>query len=105
MNGVPITIVGVAAEGFEGADAVIRPISGFPCRTAWARTRGSNPPEDSFKIYRENETWWCLRMLGRLAPGETKAQAVAQLQATFQTAAYVSLGYLFSAQSEILCGT
>src|SRR5258708_26471733 len=31
-------------------------------------------------------------MLGRLAPGVTKAQAVAQLQSTFQTAAYVGLG-------------
>src|SRR5713226_9859963 len=45
-----------------------------------------------FATYRENATWWCLRMLGRLAPGVTKAQAVAQLQSTFQTAAYVGLG-------------
>lgn len=31
-------------------------------------------------------------MLGRLAPGVTKAQAVAQLQSTFQAAAYTGLG-------------
>jgi predicted permease len=33
-----------------------------------------------------------MRMLGRLAPGVSQAQAVAQLQSTFQTAAYIGLG-------------
>jgi len=40
----------------------------------------------------QHQTWWCLRLIGRLAPGVTKAQAVAQLQPVFQTAAYVGLG-------------
>src|SRR5580704_4027536 len=39
-----------------------------------------------------NPTWWCLRLIGLLSPGVTKAQAVAQLQTVFQPAAYVGLG-------------
>jgi predicted permease len=91
VNGVPITIVGVAAEGFEGADAGHSTDFWIPLQNRMELNAWGNPPEDG-KIYRENETWWCLRMLGRLAPGVTKAQAVAQLQSTFQTAAYVGLG-------------
>ena len=34
VNGVPMTIVGVAAQGFEGVEAAGRPISGFRCRAA-----------------------------------------------------------------------
>jgi predicted permease len=91
VNGVPLAIVGIAAEGFEGVEAGRStdfwiPLQGRAELNAWG-----NPPEGG-KTYRENATWWCLRMLGRLAPGVTKAQAVAQLQSTFQTAAYVGLG-------------
>ena len=91
VNGVPLTMVGIAAEGFEGVEAGSStdfwiPLQGRAELNAWG-----NPLEDG-KTYRENATWWCLRMLGRLAPGVTKAQAVAQLQSTFQTAAYVGLG-------------
>ena len=91
VNGVPLTIVGIAAEGFEGMEAGSStdfwiPLQGRAELNAWG-----NPLEDG-KTYRENATWWCLRMLGRLAPGVTKAQAVAQLQSTFQTAAYIGLG-------------
>src|ERR1700736_1911098 len=91
VNGVPLSIVGIAAEGFEGTEADNStdfwiPLQGRVELNAWG-----NPLEDG-KTYRENATWWCLRMLGRLAPGVTKAQAVAQLQSTFQTPAYICLG-------------
>ena len=91
VNGVPIVIVGIAAEGFEGAEAGHStdfwiPLQGRAELNAWG-----NPLEDG-KTYRENATWWCLRLVGRLAPGVTKAQAVAQLQSTFQSAAYIGLG-------------
>jgi predicted permease len=91
VNGVPLTIVGVAAQGFEGVEAGRStdfwiPLQSRPELNAWG-----NPPEDG-KIYISNPTWWCLRLLGRLAPGVTKAQAVAQLQPVFQSAAYVGLG-------------
>ena len=91
VNGVAVTIVGVAAEGFEGVEAggstdFWIPLQSRPELNAWG-----NPPQDG-KTYVANPTWWCLRLIGRLAPGVTKTQAVAQLQSSFQTAAYVGLG-------------
>ncbi len=91
VNGVPFTIVGIAPEGFEGIEGGVStdfwiPLQSRPELNAWG-----NPIEDG-KTYITNPTWWCLRLIGRLAPGVTKAQAVAQLQPAFQTAAYVGLG-------------
>jgi predicted permease len=91
VNGVPITIVGIAVEGFEGADAGNSTDFWIPLQVRAELNAWGNPLENG-KTYRENPTWWCLRMLGRLAPGVTKAQAVAQVQSTFQTAEYVGLG-------------
>jgi predicted permease len=91
VNGVAVTIVGIATEGFEGLEAAGStdfwiPLQNRPELNAWG-----NPPEDG-KIYRANPTWWCLRLIGRLEPGVTKTRAVAQLQSTFQNAAYIGLG-------------
>ncbi|HEY1966051.1 MAG TPA: ABC transporter permease [Acidobacteriaceae bacterium] len=91
VNGVPITIVGIAPAGFEGTEGGVStdfwiPLQSRPELNAWG-----NPLEDG-KTYINNPTWWCLHLIGRLAPGVTKAQAVAQLQSGFQTAAYVGLG-------------
>jgi predicted permease len=91
VNGTPITIVGVAAEGFEGVEGggstdFWVPLQSCPELNAWG-----NPLEDG-KTYITNSTWWCLRLIGRLAPGVSRAQAVAQLQPVFQTAAFVGLG-------------
>ena len=91
MNGVPITIVGVAAEGFEGVEGggstdFWIPLQNRPELNAWGNPRGR------WQNVHRNPTWWCLRLIGRLAPGVTRAQAVAQLQPVFQTAAYVGLG-------------
>src|SRR6266849_5085310 len=91
VNGVPLTIAGIAGEGFEGADAGSSTDFWIPLQSREELNAWGNPLEDG-KTYRENATWWCLRMLGRLATGVTKAQAVAQLQSTFQTAAYIGLG-------------
>jgi len=91
VNGVPMTIVGVAADGFEGVEPggstdFWIPMQNRPELNAWG-----NPLEDG-KTYVTNSTWWCLRLIGRLAPGVNRTQALAQLQPVFQTAAYVGLG-------------
>jgi predicted permease len=91
VNGVSLTIVGVAARGFEGLEAGRStdfwiPLQGRPELNAWG-----NPPENG-KTYLEDPTWWCLRLVGRLRPGVTKAQAVAQMQPVFQRAAYIGIG-------------
>jgi predicted permease len=91
VNGVPITIVGVVAEGFEGVEGGRStdfwiPLQSRPELNAWG-----NPLEDG-KNYIANQTWWCLGLIGRLAPGKDRAQMVAQLQPIFQRAAYAGLG-------------
>src|SRR5580704_13066816 len=91
VNGVPITIVGIAAEGFEGVEGGEStdfwiPLQSRPELNAWG-----NPLEDG-KNYIANPTWWCMQLIGRLAPGRDRAQVVAQLQPIFQRAAYTGLG-------------
>ncbi|HEY3989490.1 MAG TPA: ABC transporter permease [Acidobacteriaceae bacterium] len=91
VNGVPVTIVGITGEGFEGIESGVStdfwlPLQSRPELNAWG-----NPPHDG-KLFINDPTWWCLHLIGRLAPGVTKAQAVAQLQPVFATSAYVGLG-------------
>jgi predicted permease len=91
VNGIPFTIVGITGEGFEGVEEGNStdfwiPLQSQPELNAWG-----NPTENG-KTYLTNSTWWCLRLIGRLAPGVTRTQAIAQLQSSFQTAAYVGLG-------------
>jgi len=91
VNSQPMTIVGVAAQGFEGLEAggstdFWIPLQSRPELNAWG-----NPLEDG-KNYIANPTWWCLRLIARLAPGVSRAQAIAQLQPIFQHAAYIGLG-------------
>jgi predicted permease len=91
VNGVAITIVGVAAEGFEGVEGggstdFWIPLQSRPELNAWG-----NPLEDG-KTYITNPTWWCLRLIGRLPHGDTRVQTVAQLQPVFQRAAYIGIG-------------
>ena len=91
VNSVPMTIVGVAADGFEGLEAGHSTDFWIPLQSRAELNAWGNPPEDG-KTYIANPTWWCLRLAGRLAPGVSKSQAAAQLQPLFQTAAYIGLG-------------
>ena len=86
VNGVGFTIVGVAAEGFEGLETGKSTDFWVPLQSAPALNAWGNPLEDG-KTYLTNPTWWCLRLIGRLSDGVTKAQAIAQMQPAFQTAA------------------
>jgi predicted permease len=91
VNGIGFTIIGVAAEGFEGLESGNSTDFWIPLQSRRELNAWGNPPEDG-KTYIANPTWWCLRLIGRLNPGVTKAKAAAQLQPTFQTAAYIGLG-------------
>jgi len=91
VNGDPFTIVGVAAQGFEGLEPGQStdfwiPLQNRPELNAWG-----NPLEDG-KNYIANPKWWCMRLVARLGPGVTRTQAAAQLQTAFKAAAYVGLG-------------
>lgn len=90
VKGVPLSIVGIAAEGFEGVESggstdFWIPLQSRPELNAWSDTH-----KDGAYLHRPR--WWCLRMLGRLVPGVTKEQAVARLQPVFQNAAYIGIG-------------
>jgi len=91
VNGVPLTIVGVSTQGFEGVEAGSSTDFWIPLQRR-AELNAWGAPLENGKTYIANPTWWCLRLLGRLAPGVNQAQAVAQLEPAFQTAAYVGLG-------------
>lgn len=91
VNGVPTTIIGITAEGFEGAEAGGSTDFWIPLQSRQELNALGNPPEDG-KTYITNPTWWCMQLIGRLAPGVTRAQAAAQLQPIFQSSAYIGLG-------------
>ncbi|HEX4757867.1 MAG TPA: FtsX-like permease family protein, partial [Terracidiphilus sp.] len=91
VNAVPVTIVGIAAAGFEGVEPGGSTDFWIPLQNRRELNAWGNPPQDG-KLYTSNSTWWCLRLIGRLAPGVTRPQALAWLQPGFQTAAYIGLG-------------
>jgi predicted permease len=92
VKGVPLTIVGVAADGFEGAEPGHSTDFWIPMQNrAELNAWGSSPDADG-KLYKELPKWWCLQMLARLAPGVSREQAAERLQGTFRTATYVGLG-------------
>jgi len=90
VNGIGFTIAGIAADGFEGLETGRSTDFWIPLQTRLELNAWGNPLEDG-KTYMANHTWWCLRLIGRLNPGVTRAQAMAQLQPVFQAAAYVGL--------------
>jgi predicted permease len=91
VKSIPFTIIGVAANGFEGTEGSNSldfwiPLQDRPELNAWGTAVG----EDN-KNYLRNERWWCIRIMARLAPGVTRARALAQIQPAFQQAAYAGL--------------
>jgi predicted permease len=91
VKGVPFTIVGVSEQGFEGTEAGSSLDFWIPLQNRLEFNVLGNPP-DKGKLYQQNPTWWCMRLLGRLAPGVSREQALSRLQGVFQAAAYVGLG-------------
>ena len=91
VNGVALTVVGVAAEGFEGTETGASTDFWIPLQRRPELNAYGNPTENG-KTFTDDPTWWCIRLLGRLAPGMSKTQATAQLQSAFQAAAYVGVG-------------
>ncbi len=87
IKGVPFTIVGVAARSFAGVENsptdVWIPLQNRPSMNAWG-SAGEN--------YYAAPNWWCLLLVGRVAPGVNQTQAEAMLQPAFQRAAYEHLG-------------
>jgi predicted permease len=92
VKGLPLTIIGVSAEGFTGLKR------GFGDTDFWV------PMQDRLDLnawgdtgmkaqtYYSQPKWWCLLLSARLAPGISPEQAVARVQPLFQAKAYEPLG-------------
>jgi predicted permease len=76
INGSPMTIVGVAPEGFHGTTTMERPQVFVPLAMAVQMRPGWD------RIDRRNDHW--LYVLGRLKPGVTREQAEAQFNVPFR---------------------
>jgi hypothetical protein len=90
VNSVPMTIIGITAEGFQGIESGVTTDFWIPLQTRPELNAWGNPPEDG-KTYIHNPTWWCMHLIGRLSPGVNKSQARAEMQPVFQAAAYIGL--------------
>jgi predicted permease len=91
VKGVPLTIVGIAAQGFEGTEPGDSVDFWIPLQSRAELNAWGNPAPDG-QTYLLRQNWWCLRLIARLAPGVAKQQALAQTQAVFRRAAYIGVG-------------
>ena len=91
VKGLPFTAIGVAAQGFEGTVAGRSTDFWIPLQNRIEFNVIGNPPEGG-KLYQQDQTWWCLNLIARLAPGVSGKQALAAVQPLFEQAAYIGLG-------------
>jgi predicted permease len=86
VRGVPLTIVGVAAQGFPGVEPGDVTDFWIPLQ----RRTELSPWGESDPLYGSPD-WWCLRLIARLAPGVTPQQAVAAVTPEFRATAFADL--------------
>ena len=89
VKGVPLTIVGIAAQGFKGIEPGSAtdfwiPLQNDPRVNAWGSTSETT-------LY-GSPKWWCLRLMARLRPGVSHIQAQQALAGTFSEVVTKSLG-------------
>jgi predicted permease len=87
VKGVPITIVGVAAPDFSGVEHSRPTEMWIPLQTNPTLGPWGVVSDGTMSLY-GSPNWWCLKTMGRLAPGVTAQQAQARLNPAFQRAAY-----------------
>ena len=87
VKGIPLTIIGVAAPKFIGVEHRKSTDVWIPLQTRAGLQPWGQPPEGGLSLYGSARLWWCLKTIGRLQPGVSEKQAIAQLQPAFQHAA------------------
>jgi len=90
IKGIPMTVVGVAAHGFQGVEPLLAtdfwiPLQNSPALNAWGAA------VDVFTLY-GSPRWWCVRMIARLRPRVTPVQAQQALSGTFGEAVRQAVG-------------
>jgi len=76
VNGVPLTIVGVASAGFDGTTLGTRPDVFVPITLSWSREPNTLPEHESRKAY------W-VYLFARMAPGLSIEQAQERINGPF----------------------
>jgi predicted permease len=91
INGVPMTVVGVAAPHFFGVEAggaatdLWIPLQNRPELNSWGL------PATGQTLYK-SPNWWNLMFIVRLRPGFTQKQALAKMEPLFENAAWETVG-------------
>lgn len=85
IKGVPFTIVGVAAEKFEGLDEGGPTDVWVPFQVSDELRPWGMSPKSNSRLY--GSRWWFLLTVGRLQPGVNQKQTLAYLNPIFQRAA------------------
>jgi predicted permease len=91
INGVPMTVVGVAAPHFFGVEAggaatdLWVPLQNRPELNSWGM------PETGQTLYKD-PNWWNLMLIVRLRSGLTEKQALAKMEPLFEHAAWETVG-------------
>jgi predicted permease len=99
VNGVPMTVVGVAAQHFYGVE------SGGTATDLWIPLQNRpelNPwgvPTTTNSLY-GSPNWWAMMLMVRLRPGVTQAQALARMNPVFARAALETVSADIARQSD-----
>ena len=85
MNGLPITVVGVAPQGFFGLDPSLAPDVWIPLSVYASQWNRDNLLRNMDPLLSGEKIWW-LGVVGRLKPGVTVAHANAEVALLFNQA-------------------
>ena len=90
VKGVPITIVGVTAQGFKGIEPASATDFWIPLQTNSALNAWGSTGENG-SIY-SSPKWWFLRMMARIRPGISVSQAQQATTRTFAAIVEKTIG-------------
>ncbi|MGB2622122.1 MAG: ABC transporter permease [Candidatus Acidiferrum sp.] len=90
VKGLPFTVTGITAQGFYGLEPGASTDFWIPLQNRPELNPWDNAPSQE-TLY-GTPTWWCLQLIGRLAPHVTPVQALANVDPVFQRAALTRLG-------------
>jgi predicted permease len=88
IKGVPFAIVGIAGRDFFGVEPLGSTDVWIPLQVSPQLKPWGAAPQDKSALYGSPD-WWFLMMIGRLNPGVSETQALAQLQPVYQGVAYL----------------
>jgi predicted permease len=91
IKSVPFTIIGVAAPGFDGLERGLPTDAWIPLQSNPNLKPWGTSAQDEVTLY-NSPKWFFLMMIGRLAPGVTKEQALAKLNPIYVQTVYSTVG-------------